>query len=123
MQNQSEEKNSESMTIPGSADNIGPGMVLSNETWEHVINATPGYCAFISPDFRIRNINKAMATYLGGEPEQFIGKLCYEAIYNTNEPIPDCPMLKIDGNRHVQSSIIQDKTFGKAIVKAIPILT
>jgi two-component system, sensor histidine kinase and response regulator len=123
MQNQSEEKNSESISIPGSADNIGLGMVLSNETWEHLVNASPGFVAFISPDLKILNMNIAMATFLGGTPDQFIGKLCYEALHNSNEPFHECPLIKAVGNREVCSSIIEDKTFGRALVKVIPIQT
>jgi two-component system, sensor histidine kinase and response regulator len=121
MQNQSEEKNSESITIPKLADNIGLGMVLSNETWKQLINASPGFVAFISPDFRLQYVNKAMASFLGSEPEQLVGKSCYDAIGRTPESIHDCSLFKIDGIKELQSSIVDDTTFGKVNVKVVPI--
>lgn len=121
MHNQSEEKNSESMFIPESADFVGAGILLSNETWEHVIDASPGFIAFISPDFRILRINKAMAAFLGGEPSQYIGKLCYEVIHDSKEHIAGCPMVKIDGHHSTITTIIEKGEFGKSLVKAIPL--
>ncbi|MBK7212364.1 MAG: PAS domain S-box protein [Bacteroidales bacterium] len=122
MHNQSEEKNSESMFIPNSADFVGQGMLLSNETWEHVIDASQGLIALITPDFRIQKINKALASYLGGSPSQFEGKPCYQVLHGNQQPNPDCPFMKFDGKPGVISSIVEDKVFGKSLVKAIPML-
>ncbi len=121
MQHQSEEKNSESMIIPNLADSVGQGILLSNETWEHVFDASPGYIAFISPDFKIQRINKALAAFLGGSPSQYIGKPCYEVMHQSTSPVTDCPLMKINGEKSIQTSIIEDKNFGKALVKAIPL--
>lgn len=122
MHNQSEEKNSESMLIPKAADFVGQGLLLSNETWEHVIDASQGLIALISPEFRIQKINKALATYLGGTPAQFEGKPCYQVLHGSEQASPDCPFMKFDGNPGMISSIVEDKIFGKALVKAIPML-
>lgn len=123
MQHQSEEKNSESMIIPSAADFVGQGILLSNETWEHVFDASPGYIAFISPDYKIQKINKALAGYLGGMPDQFVGKNCYETIHSSSTPALDCPLIKLSGSGTVQTSVVEDGNFGRSVVKAIPMYT
>ncbi len=123
MQNQSEERNSESMAIPGEADIYSPDVILSDETWEHVFDASPGYIAFVTPDFRIKRMNKALANKLGGESHQFIGNLCYELLHNSSEPIEDCAKLSVGEVKKVRSFTIDNPLLGKANVKAIPVHT
>lgn len=109
------------MPFPSSADNIGQGKVLSNDTWKHLVDASSGFVLFLAPDKRILNINKPLANFLGGKPGDFIGKLCYDVIHNTTEPLFDCPLTKLSSSSQVESSLIDDVTFGKAIFKAVPV--
>ncbi len=120
MHTQSEEKNSESMNIPNSADFVGEGILLSNDTWKHVMDASKDYYAFISRDFKVLRINKAMAGLLGGEPQNFVGKNCFEVFNDKQAPCVDCPILKINGSQSVQASEIESEIFGRTFHKAIP---
>jgi len=119
MQHQSEEKNSESMGIPKLADSVGQGMLLSNATWEHLFDASPDFVFLISTDFRILQINKALKDFFGSREKQILGSYCYEVFHQSQKPVPDCPVLKLNGSSAVHSATMEGTIFGRADVKAI----
>ena len=121
MHNQSEEKNSESIHIPQSADIVGEGMILSNLAWEHFLEASRAYLVFISSDLHILQISNSLAELLGGLPDQFRGKLYHEIIYSSSQPVSDCPVLSLKGSCTYASSVRDYPVLGKSNFKAFRI--
>jgi len=64
------------------------------EEWEATFNSIKDLVSIQNIDYRIVRVNKAYADAFGKSPEDFKGKLCYEIIHGTKEPIPNCPQHK-----------------------------
>lgn len=45
-------------------------------------------------DYTIKNINKAVVEKIGKQPDEIIGKKCYEIFHGSNEPLEACPHHK-----------------------------
>ncbi|MEW6715324.1 MAG: PAS domain S-box protein, partial [Nitrospirota bacterium] len=57
-------------------------------------------------NFRIVRVNKAMADFFGKEPDELIGRYCYEVFHNSKEPWPDCPHRRaMDSKRSVTADV------------------
>ena len=54
-------------------------------------------------DYRVLWINKAMAAIYQSEPEEVIGKVCYDIFKHRSDPCPGCPMKQVrkTGRTHV----------------------
>jgi PAS domain S-box-containing protein len=59
--------------------------------------------AIFSSDFRILWINRAMAAIHQQEPEDCIGKICHQKIWDADRPCYDCPIeiVRATGRVHV----------------------
>jgi len=72
--------------------------------WERTFEAVPDMIAIIGRDFRIIRMNKAMADRLGVQPEEAVGKACYELVHHSTNPPGLCPHSSLlgDGKEHAQ---------------------
>ncbi|MDO9033818.1 MAG: PAS domain-containing protein, partial [Methanoregula sp.] len=72
--------------------------------WERTFEAVPDMIAIIGRDFRIIRMNKAMADRLGVQPEDAVGKACYELVHHSTNPPGLCPHSSLlgDGKEHAQ---------------------
>ncbi len=61
------------------------------EEWEIAVNAIPDPVSIHDKDYRIVKANKAFAEAVGKEPQEFIGKRCYEIVHRTKVPWCNCP--------------------------------
>jgi len=62
--------------------------------WEATFDAIADGIAFVDADFRIVRINSTLARWLGTTPQALVGRICYEAIHQSNAPIESCTHLK-----------------------------
>ena len=62
----------------------------------------PDMISLLNPDMTIRFINKKMANYFNVEPEDVVGKKCYEIIHNTKFPPEFCPVNFFLKNKKVK---------------------
>jgi PAS domain S-box-containing protein len=68
-------------------------MAIESQTaneWQKTFDAISDIVAIISPSHEIIRINKAGCLAAGKQPEELIGKKCYEAIHGTGAPIKMC---------------------------------
>jgi len=97
--------------IPTTFDNGEPGVTLiiediteqkmiqdqllqSNKEWEMTFNSITEMVTIQDENYVIRKANKAFASFFDGNPEDFIGKKCYELIHDLQEPHELCPCKK-----------------------------
>jgi len=64
------------------------------EEWATTFDSISDLISIQDNDFRFIRVNKAFADVFKAKPEEFIGKPCYEIVHGTNEPVPNCPILK-----------------------------
>jgi PAS domain S-box-containing protein len=63
--------------------------------WEQAFDAIPDIIALISPTFQFIRLNKAGYEALGKTPQQVIGKMCYQLVHGQEEPVDECPCVKM----------------------------
>lgn len=62
--------------------------------WQETFDASLDIIALISADFEILKLNKVGCKNLEMEPEELIGRKCYEVVHGLNSPIEGCPCEK-----------------------------
>ena len=92
------------------------------ERWKRTFDAVPDLIAIIDTDFRIVQVNRAMAERLGAAPTECIGQVCYEAIHKTEGPPSYCPHVQTleDCHEH-RAEVSEDGLGGDFIVTTSPI--
>jgi two-component system NtrC family sensor kinase len=67
------------------------------EEWRHTFDSISDHVAVIDLNFRIAKANNSLASLAGKDPDELVGKHCYEVVHGLKEPVFDCPhreMLK-----------------------------
>ena len=97
-------------------------VLRAKNEWERTFDAVPDLIAVLDRDQRIVRVNKAMADRLGIQPQDAIGKHCYEVVHHLGMPPRSCPhqVLLSDGKEH-SSEIHEDTLHGDFLVTASPL--
>jgi PAS domain S-box-containing protein len=74
----------------------------AKEEWERTFDAVPDLICILDQEHRIVRCNRAMTEALGVDPQQLVGRTCYEAVHGLPEPPDFCPHSKLlqDGQAH-----------------------
>lgn len=67
---------------------------LTEQELENIFESISDMVYFVNNDYVIKNINRAVCKRLGKNPEDIIGKKCYEVIHGLTEPLENCPHKK-----------------------------
>jgi len=59
--------------------------------WRTTFDSITDFISILDKDFRIIRVNKAFADAFAMQPQQLIGKTCYEVYHCTSHNSPDCP--------------------------------
>lgn len=92
-------------------DKIGD-LDSSEIDWDLFFHNTSDYISVHDKNFQIIRINKALANLLGKEPEEVIGKFCYEVFHGTSKPWPNCPHIRSIESKKDVSEEIDDPNIG-----------
>ncbi len=60
--------------------------IQAKEDWERTFDAVPDLIAILDNDHRLVRVNRAMAQALGMEPQELMGKFCYEWMHHSTCP-------------------------------------
>jgi PAS domain S-box-containing protein len=63
----------------------------ARDEWELTFNTVPDPILVLDEECRIRRANRAAASLAGLQPDQVLGKHCYEIIHGQADPRGDCP--------------------------------
>jgi two-component system CheB/CheR fusion protein len=66
----------------------------TQKDWELTLDALPSLIALFDKKYAITCINKSLATELGTEASEVLGKPCYEILCGNEAPTKDCPHKK-----------------------------
>ncbi|MBI5587801.1 MAG: response regulator [Deltaproteobacteria bacterium] len=83
----------------------------SKEEWVATFDAIQDLISIHDRDYTILKINKALARKFNKEPEDLIGKKCYEVFHCKKEPDFDCPHSKTLKTSEVSSAEVDDMAF------------
>lgn len=65
----------------------------SRRDWERLFNSVDDVVTIQDNNTHILQANAAAGRLLGKDPEELIGKHCYEVLRGRTEPCPDCPVM------------------------------
>ena len=66
----------------------------ADKEWNLTFNAISDLISVQDKNFNLIKVNETYAKMFDKEPDELIGKHCYELVHGTKEPIPDCPYRK-----------------------------
>jgi PAS domain S-box-containing protein len=87
-------------------------MKLAAEEWRKTFDSITDGISIHDRDFRIQRVNKAFAEMFGMEPEQIIGKHCYE-LHNGAKPMLDCPHQRTLATKKPAAAEFYESHLGK----------
>jgi PAS domain S-box-containing protein len=69
-------------------------VTMAEQQLENIFESISDMVYFVSSDYEIKNINRAVRDKIGIPASEIIGKKCYEIFHGTNEPPIKCPHHK-----------------------------
>lgn len=64
------------------------------DEWRTTFDSVDDLVSVQDVNFKIVKVNKTYAQFFKMEPEDLVGKACYQVVHGTNEPCPACPFGK-----------------------------
>lgn len=89
-------------------------LINAKQEWERTFDSVPDMISILDDQYQIVRANKAMADHLGLSYSRIIRSKCYKTIHCKEEPLPNCPHVKLLEDRKAHSAEIYDdrtKTF------------
>ncbi|MFC2008210.1 PAS domain S-box protein [Chloroflexota bacterium] len=93
------------------------------EEWRTTLDSIADLVSIQDKDFKLVRVNKAFADALETEPEELIGRTCYQTIHGINEPYPNCPHKQtLETKRSVMVELFEPRLGVYLQVSTSPIL-
>ncbi len=89
---------------------------LTEQELENIFESISDMVYFITGDYVVKSINKAVSKRLGKLPEEIIGKKCYEVFHGTNKPLAECPHQKTVEERKAFVEEVEDPYLGGTFI-------
>jgi len=95
---------------------------LAEQELENIFESISDMVYFVTEDYVVKSINKAVSRRLGKSPEEIIGKKCYEVFHSMSEPWTKCPHHKTVETRTSFVEEVEDPFLGgTCIISSSPI--
>lgn len=75
--------------------------------WQNTFDAVSDAICLLDADGRIQRCNRGMAAMLGLAEDQVVGRPCWEIVHRTDQPIPDCPFVRVRATRRREIAEIE----------------
>jgi PAS domain S-box-containing protein len=89
---------------------------LAEQELENIFESISDMVYFVTEDYVVKNINKAVSNRLGKPPEEIIGKKCYEVFHKMDEPWSDCPHQRTVETREAFVKEVEDPFLGGTFI-------
>jgi len=91
----------------------------TEEKMKKIFDAISDFVFVLDRDSRFVRVNKATCDLLKKEPEELIGKRCFEVLHGTDKPWPNCPCKKMLVTKEVATEEIIDPNLGIALLVTV----
>jgi PAS domain S-box-containing protein len=91
-------------------------VALAEQELENIFESISDMVYFITKDYVVKSINKAVSKRLGKPPEEIIGKKCYEVFHGKNEPWEACPHKKTVDTKKPYIEEVEDHYLGGTFI-------
>lgn len=82
------------------------------DDWASTFNTMTDLVSVHDSDFKVIRVNQALCDFLGMEPEQIIGRYCYQVFHGLDEPYAQCLQLKTRRANQSVTEIIDEPHMG-----------
>jgi PAS domain S-box-containing protein len=89
---------------------------LAEQELENIFESISDMVYFVTEDFVVKNINKAVCKRLGKLPEEIIGKKCYEVFHGMSGPWKECPHQKTVEQKKAFVEEVEDPYLGGTFI-------
>jgi PAS domain S-box-containing protein len=89
---------------------------LTEQELENIFESISDMVYFVSEDYVLKNINKAVSKRLGKPPEEIIGKKCYEMFHGKSGPWIECPHQKAVEAKEAFVEEVEDPYLGGTFI-------
>jgi len=86
------------------------------EEWMKRFDAISDSVFVLDVDFRFVRVNKATCDFLKKNPEELVGKRCFEVIHSRDKPLPDCPYHRMKVTKKAETLEINDPNVGLSLL-------
>ena len=83
------------------------------EEWRITFDSITDMIAIVGADHRIVKVNTAFADSFGGQPREFIGRFCHEAVHDLPELKAHCSLTKVLATRETTRHELFEPKIGK----------
>jgi PAS domain S-box-containing protein len=80
--------------------------------WSKTFDTITDFVSVHDKNMKFVRVNRALFSFLGREPEELLGKYCYEIMHNSDKPWPECPHVKAIETGKTMSAEIEDSYIG-----------
>lgn len=95
---------------------------VSDAAWRHTFDAITDLVSVIDKDFRLIMVNRALAEFLHKQPEELIGKHCYEIMHGRASHWDGCPHKLMMQEKRAVTRQVYDPFIGlPLLISAFPI--
>ena len=91
-----------------SAKLVSHQLASSREEWERTFNSMTDYVSIHDERYRVIKVNRTLCEFLGMQPDEIIGKYCYQVFHNGNAPHGNCPQKRAFESGQPVTEIISD---------------
>jgi PAS domain S-box-containing protein len=91
-------------------------VILTEQELENIFESISDMVIFVSDEYVVRNINKAVCKRLGKTQEEIIGKKCFEVLHGIQEPWSECPHKKTMERRTAYVEEVEDPYLGGTFI-------
>ena len=84
----------------------------SSEEWKRTFDAISDLVFILDTNFRFVKVNKATCDALKKEPNELIGKRCFEVLHGTDKPWPNCPYKEAFVTKKAEMEEVSDPNIG-----------
>ncbi|MBI5524357.1 MAG: PAS domain S-box protein [Desulfarculus sp.] len=76
------------------------------DEWQNTFDAMGHAVWVLDEQCVIQRANKLTIKLLGKQPEEIIGRHCWEVVHGTSKPLPDCPVLRMRQSKQRETMVI-----------------
>ncbi len=95
----------------------------ANDQWRNTFDSISDFVSVHDENYKIVRVNRALSDFLEMEPNELIGRRCYEVLHGTDVPWENCPHHLAMQSKEIVTEIIEDSAIGVPLqVRCCPCL-
>ena len=94
-------------------------ILKASEEWRNTFDALSDFVFILDREQKFVRVNKTVCDFLKKEPEELIGKHCYEVLHGTDKPLPTCPCKEMLLTGRAVTTEVDDPNSGMSFLLTV----